>query len=184
MSWVEANIAQRALTPAEEEILVEWTKVMGRHGIPLTQTTIAEYASEISGKAIGLSWASRFMKQHPSLKIKWSTGLEACRARALHPTLVNEFYDMLEEVITEYLIDERNIYNMDEKGVQLGKGSQVAAIVDCDQKDVYSVENGSREPVTIIETVCADGSALHPTVIYQGVHRDLEWGRINPCNTS
>ncbi|KAF5327341.1 hypothetical protein D9619_003974 [Psilocybe cf. subviscida] len=177
-SRVEANIAQRALTPAEEEILVEWAKVMGRRGIPLTQTMIAEYASEISGKAIGLSWASRFMKRHPSLKIKWSTGLEACRARALNPTLVNKFYDMLEEVITEYSIDKRNIYNMDEKGVQLGKGLRVAAIVDRDQKDVYSVENGSREPVTIIETICADGSALHPTVIYQGGWTDQELGSL------
>ena len=73
------------------------------------------------------------------------------------------------DVITEYSIDKKNIYNMDEKGVQLGKGSQVAAIVDQEQKDVYSVEDGNCELVTIIETVCADGSALHPTVIYQGV---------------
>jgi hypothetical protein len=109
------------------------------------------------------------MKQQLSLKTKWTTGLEACHAHALNPTLVCKFYNMLEEVVTEYSIDKRNIYNMDKKGVQLGKGSQVGAIVDREQKDVYLVEDGNIELVTIIETVCADGSALHPTVICQGV---------------
>lgn len=180
-SHIQASIAKRALTPAEEEVLVEWCKVMGRRGIPLTHATVRDHASDISGREIGVSWTARFMKRHPSLKIKWTTGLEACRARSLNATLVNEFYDMLEEVVKEYKIHESDIYNMDEKGIQLGVGGRVAAIVDRDQKDVYQIENGNRELVTMIETVCADGSSLRPTVIYPGKRRDLEWGRNNPC---
>jgi len=70
---------------------------------------------------------------------------------------------------------------MDEKGVQLGLGKRVAAIVDWDQKAVYSVEDGDRELITIIETVCADGTALKPTVIFQGKRTNLAWGSDNPC---
>jgi hypothetical protein len=62
---------------------------------------------------------------------------------------------------------------MDEKGIQLGIGKRVAALIDRDQASVYQIEDGNHELVTIIETVCADGSALH---------RDLEWARNNPCN--
>ncbi|KAF5309952.1 hypothetical protein D9619_010448 [Psilocybe cf. subviscida] len=54
-SQVEASIAQHALTPAEEEILIEWAKVMGWHGIALMHTTIAEYASEISTQPLPAS---------------------------------------------------------------------------------------------------------------------------------
>lgn len=89
---------------------------------------------------------------------------------------------LLTETIEKYDINWKNIYNMDEKGIQMGIGGRVAAIVDCDQKDVYQVENGNRQLVTIIETVSADGHALHPSVIYQGKRRDLEWARHNPCN--
>ncbi|EPQ50600.1 hypothetical protein GLOTRDRAFT_19277, partial [Gloeophyllum trabeum ATCC 11539] len=70
---------------------------------------------------------------------------------------------------------------MDEKGIQMGLGKRVAAIVDRDARTVYQVENGNQELVTIIEAVCADGTALHPSVIYQGQRRDLEWARNNPC---
>jgi hypothetical protein len=42
---------------------------------------------------------------------------------------------------------------------------------------VYSVEDGNRELVTIIEAVCADGRAAAPSVIFQGTRRNPEWGR-------
>lgn len=82
----------------------------------------------------------------------------------------------------EYAIPPENIYNADEKGIQLGVGKSVAAIVDRNQKNVQQVEDGNREMVTIIETVCADGTALPPSVIFQGKRRVLEWGKDNPCD--
>lgn len=57
---------------------------------------------------------------------------------------------------------------MDEKGIQMGIGKHVAAIVDHNQKDTYQVESGNQQLITIIETVSADGEVLHPSVIYQG----------------
>ena len=66
---------------------------------------------------------------------------------------------------------------MDEKGVQLGIGAKIAAIIDREQSSVYSVEDGNRELITIIEAVSATGAALIPSVIFQGVHRNPEWGR-------
>ena len=89
---------------------------------------------------------------------------------------------MLTEVIEEYGILPENLYNMDEKGLQLGIGARATAMIDRDQKTAYSVEDGNRELVTVIETICVDGSILHPSVIFQGVRRNSEWGRNNPCN--
>ena len=69
---------------------------------------------------------------------------------------------------------------MDEKGIQLGVGKQVAAIIDHDQKEVYSLEDGNRELVT--ETVSADRTALPPSFIFKGARINLEWGLDNPCH--
>lgn len=88
---------------------------------------------------------------------------------------------MIEQIITEYNIPPENIYNMDEKGVQLGVGGSVAGIVDRDMRTVYNIENGNREHVTIIETICADGSVLPPSVIFQGKRINATWGKVNPC---
>ena len=71
---------------------------------------------------------------------------------------------------------------MDEKGIQLGLGARVLALVDRDQKTVYQVEDGDRELVTMIECVAADGTAIRPSVVVKGVRRNLEWGRDNPCD--
>jgi hypothetical protein len=173
----EAHIEQQTLSPAEEDVLVKWAKVQGRRGIPMTYSTLTKYASEISGTLIGESWPKRFLARHKDLKVKATTGLEKCRAKALNPTAVRGFYDILGEVVAEFNIDPENIWNMDEKGIQLGIGAKVAAIVDRDQATVYSVEDGNRELVTIIEAVCADGTVLIPSVIFQGARRNLEWGR-------
>lgn len=177
----EAHAHEQALTPVQEEVLVEWIKVMGRRGIPLTATTLREHASDIAGYEIGESWIERFKKRHPDLKVKWTQTLEKSRAASVNPRLVNEFYDLLGEVLEQYSIPPENIYNMDEKGIQLGVGKSMAAFVDRGQKEVYSVEDGNRELVTVIETVSADGFSLQPSVIYQGLRRNLEWGRNNPC---
>jgi hypothetical protein len=173
----EAHVKQQTLSAAEEEILVDWAKVQGRRGVPLTYSTLSLYASEISGKQIGESWPKRFLARHPDLKIKATTSLEKCRAKALNQTAVEGFYKILDEVVREFDIKPENTWNMDEKGVQLGIGAKVAAIIDRDQAAVYSVEDGNRELVTIIEAVCANGTTLIPSVIFQGVRRNLEWGR-------
>jgi hypothetical protein len=168
---------QWALSVAEEEVVVEWAKVLGRWGVPMTYSTLTKYASEISGRHIGESWHKRFLTRHPDLKVKATSGLEKCRAKALNKTAVEGYFNILEEVVHEYHIKLGNQWNMDEKGVQLGIGAKVAATIDRDQATVYSVEDGNRELVTIIEAVCADGRALSPSVIFQGTWRNPEWGR-------
>jgi hypothetical protein len=178
----EAHVDEQLLTPAQEEILAKWIKVQGRRGVPMTYTSVSQAAREISGKPVGEAWPKRFCMRHPDLKMKKTTGLEKARAKALNQSVVHEFFDMLADVIKEYDILPENLYNMDEKGIQLGIGAKITAMIDHDQKIVYSIEDGNRELVTVIECICADGSILHPSIIFQGLRRNSEWGRNNPCN--
>jgi len=178
----EAHEHEKTLTFAAEEALVEWIKEMGRRGVPLHASAVAKHASVISGNNVGEHWVQRFRVRHPELKAKWTSGLERCRAQALNPTAVADFYDTLHDMIEKHDIPKENIYNMDEKGIQLGVGGRVLALVDRDQKNVQQIEDGNRELVTVIECVCADGTAIRPSVVFKGVRRNLEWGRDNPCD--
>ncbi|KAJ7735333.1 hypothetical protein B0H16DRAFT_1242397, partial [Mycena metata] len=62
--------------------------------------------------------------------------LEECRARSLNRPTVHDYFELLGDVIRQYDIKPKNIWNMDEKGIQLGVGERVRALVDRDQKVV------------------------------------------------
>lgn len=64
----------------------------------------------------------------------------------------------------------------------MGVGARTQVLVDRDQKTVQSTEHGNRDLVTIIETVCADGTSLPPAVIFEGARINMNWGRVNPAN--
>ncbi|KAF7367161.1 DDE-domain-containing protein [Mycena sanguinolenta] len=211
---VEAHAHERVVSVVQEQVLVEWIKIVGRRGFPLSLETVGAYASAICGTTVGKSWPERFKARHPDLKVKWTTSLEECRAHALNPVVVNQYFTLLKETIDQYDIQFKNIYNMDEKGIQLGVGDRIKALVDRDQKTVQQIHNGNRDLVTIIECICADGTsvgtalatptsrlaasqvtasvtwptldgtALHPSVVFEGVRRDLNWGADNPANAS
>lgn len=108
--------------------------------------------------------------------MKKATGLEKAQVKALNQFVVDEFFDMLTDVIQEYNITPGNIYNMDEKGIQLRISARITAMINQDQKAVYSIEDGNRELVTVIKCICTDGSTIHPSVIFQGQRQNSEWG--------
>jgi len=39
------------------------------------------------------------MERHPDLKVKKTSTLEECRAQSLNPTVVAQFYDMVDDLI-------------------------------------------------------------------------------------
>ena len=178
----KAHEHQHLIPVVMENLIVEWIKVQGRRGVPVTYRTLTQYVSEITGKHVGTSWPKRFMKRHPNIKIKNTVPLEKARAKALNKDNVDGFFSILKELLDEYTITLENIWNMDEKGIQLGIGVRTAVLVEREQKLVYSIEDGNREFVTVIEAVCADGTAMCPSIIFQGQRRNPEWGRDNPCN--
>jgi hypothetical protein len=62
------------------------------------------------------------------------------------------------------------MYNMDEKGLLMGKTSRTHRIFNramWDRGELQAaIKDGSREWVTILATICADGTALDPSLIY------------------
>ncbi|KAJ7198121.1 hypothetical protein GGX14DRAFT_341898, partial [Mycena pura] len=62
--------------------------------------------------------------------------LEECRAKSLNRAAVHDYFTILSDTIDRYNIKPKNIYNMDEKGIQLGIGDKVKVLVDRDQKVV------------------------------------------------
>lgn len=178
----EGQEIRMKLTRAQETILVEWIKSLGHRSVPWTPQIIREKASLIAGVYIGIGWVYRFLPRHPDLKSRITVGLESCRAQALNRTTTSEFFEMLQNTITQYDIKPENLYNMDEKGVQMGLGARARVLVDRNQKTVYMKTDGNRELVTLVECVCADGTALDPLAIFKGKRTNPQWAQGNCIN--
>lgn len=157
-------------------------KGYGATGHATQCTALADYALDIAGVSISPTWVKHFKACHPDLHVKWTQNLEQYCAWALNHTTLRVFFMLLKELVKKYKIPVENIYNMDKKGIQLSIGACIGAFIDCDQANVYNIKHGSRELVTIIKTVCADGLFLWPSVIYQAMHHDHEWSQNNPCD--
>ncbi|CAK5273436.1 unnamed protein product [Mycena citricolor] len=154
----------------DQQLLTKPTEagVCGQRGMPMSLKTVEDLGTQLAGRPVGRSWAQRFKSRHANeLTVRWTQQLEKCRANNLNTTTVNQYFDLLGNTIEKYDIKPSNIYNMDEKGIQLGLSGRAQVLVDRDQKVVRRVTDGDRELVTVIETVCADGSSLAPTVIFR-----------------
>jgi hypothetical protein len=59
-------------------------------------------------------------------------------------------------------------YNIDETGFRIGVINGRTVITHLNTKAVYLSDPDNREPLTAVETVCADGSTIPPMLILKG----------------
>lgn len=200
LTRLEAHVQQQILAPGQEDALAAWIKAQGRRGLPLTGALIEAKVFALVGITPGENWIYRFRKRHPDLKVslpflpipssltldlqaRWTVPLESNRGQALNRANVASFYDILADINElNSGIPPENIYNMDEKGVQLGIGDgHQRVLIDRAQRYATTLTDGGKEMVTVLETVCADGSAtVRPYILYKGKRLQNAWYRDNP----
>jgi hypothetical protein len=80
---------------------------------------------------------------------------------------LKSFFIEYQNTLTKYGIKRaKYIYNMDESGVRVGCPTSEIVIVPTHVKELYTASPENRKSITIIETICADGSPpLPPAVI-------------------
>ena len=86
---------------------------------------------------------------------------------------VSAAHKRIQNLLKEYEL--RNIYNMDEKGIQRGGGRKVQNIkyfVPRGRRTNYKLRSANLELVTIIECVSADGGNILPGFIFAGKELD------------
>lgn len=94
------------------------------------------------------------------------------------------YYNTLEMLERDYNIPRENWYGADETAVSLGLLAKEQVIGPKGQRLQYKQQNGDREMITVLETICADGSTLRPTVVFKGKNLLKKWGVDNPCKAS
>jgi hypothetical protein len=165
--------AQRFLTPGENLALLEHIHNLTECGLPPTCSMVHNIATEIKGRAPGKNWVSRWLNQNTSsLGSRYLQALDIERKRADSVQYYRAYFGMMERKIKQYNVLPENVYNMDEKGFLIGylkKSRRVYSKSAWEGGKVGQVmQDGNREWITIVATICGDGTALPPCLIYQG----------------
>ena len=143
-----------------------------RQGLPPTRALIQNFASGVAESPLSESWVTRLISRHSIYLIsKWTAGMDNNRHQADSGAKYSLYFDLLRDKITQYNIDPRHTYNMDEKGFLIGitgRSKRVFSRRMWEGKEVRAaIQDGSREWITLLACVCADGSHLPPSLIYQ-----------------
>lgn len=181
----EAHIKEQLLTVAEEETICKWIRYMGMTGHPISKEVLRVKVASIStvlqkkrmqtGETClpGKNWIYRFLERNPHLQLKRPTGLDPKRAQCFNRTVVERHFQLLGDFLKTHDIPWENVYNMDEKGIQLGGGRKLdntKFLYSRAQRNRVKLQNADLELVTTIECVGADGSILKPGFVFCGKH--------------
>ena len=175
----------RKLSELEEDTLSRWILDMYQRGLPL-QISDARYLAQLLLSArlktpekatIGELWVNRFIKRRPELKSKYTRQYDHQRAKCEDPELIKSWFIRVHETIQKYGIAEKDIYNMDETGFQMGVASTAKVICGSETRDshVKSIQPGNREWITAIIAISASGSILPPQIILAGKKHQSQW---------
>ncbi|KAF2849415.1 hypothetical protein T440DRAFT_399091, partial [Plenodomus tracheiphilus IPT5] len=126
---------------------------------------IRNFGSQIAKKELGKHWADSYIQRYQvDLISRWTTGIDRTRHQADSALKYNLYFKLLSDKIKQYGVEPRHTYNMDEKGFLLGVVTRSKRVFS---RRLYQegrlrsiIQDGSREWITLLACICADGTAL------------------------
>ena len=158
------------LPPQQELELAQYIEELHKRGLPPTREMIQNFASEIYGNTVSMSWVERFLHRNQDhLIYHWAPTIDRVRHQADSIDKYNSYFDVLHHKMEEHKIERRLTFNMDEKGFLIGVQNRSKRVFS---KPVWvkdgaraALQDGNREWITIIPTICADGTTLPTSII-------------------
>ena len=129
----------------------------------------------------GKDWIREFMNRN-NLSLKKANMISSARkSSTANPFIIYDFYDVIENIITENNLSAAQIWNCDESGfphdpakcMSIGPKGEVCYKVTC---------GAGRENTTALAVVSAAGRVLDPLIIFKGKNFQSTWRGTRPLN--
>ncbi|KAF2422142.1 hypothetical protein EJ08DRAFT_726312 [Tothia fuscella] len=185
---------QCILTNIQQLLLVDHVNDWVHKGLAPTPAIVCNFAADIGGKVPGKNWVSRFVFKHRDrLASEFLQTIDHSRIKADNPYKYKLYFEkvfsllaycvcsnnrQVAKKIHEYKILPQNTYNMDEKGFLIGVLQKTRRIftksANLNGPNRGAGQDGSREWITYITTICQDRSYIPPTLIYPAVSSNIQ----------
>ncbi|XP_026185028.1 tigger transposable element-derived protein 6-like isoform X2 [Mastacembelus armatus] len=162
------------ITSADEELLVEFSLYMSKHGFPLTKQQLVSFASSIYKRQhrrvafskLGQTWWLNFRKrQEKNITIQPADNVVRGRTVCVRKEAVDQFFHLLNTVMDTHGLRDKphQIFNCNETGFQLGRKR---VILPKSASLGYKPAPGSRDHVSVLACFSAAGDDIPPFIIY------------------
>ena len=172
-------LKQRLMHPRDEAELVQYVKGLTERHLMPTRQMLKNFAAPIIGREPSDSWVTDFINRNSDTLITaWTTPMEKDRHKADRGDKYRLYFELLHQKIAQYDLEPAHTYNMDEKGFAIGVTGRSKRIFDKvlhgKKHFKQSLHDGNREWVTLLATICGDGSVLPPGIIYAAAGRAVQ----------
>ncbi|XP_029924453.1 tigger transposable element-derived protein 1-like [Myripristis murdjan] len=162
------------ITSADEEVLVEFSLYMSKHGFPLTKQQLVSFASSIYRRQhrrvafskLGQTWWLNFRKrQEKNITIQQVDSIVRGRTMCVRKEAVDQFFHLLTTVMDASGLREKphQIFNCNETGFQLGRKR---VILPKSASVGYKPAPGTRDHISVLACFSAAGDDIPPFLIY------------------
>jgi hypothetical protein len=165
------NQGKQLLSPAQESVVVDWIDHRAQTAKPLDPTELRSFAYDMAGVVPGKNWHLRFEARHPALTLSKPSALDPKRAQNFNLANITGYFELIQQVKTSYpTLPPEHIWNMDEKGIQLGGGRKNSPkkyyrLRSLKKSKFYRLRSDNLELVTIIECISASGVSMPPSFV-------------------
>lgn len=118
------------------------------------------------------------------LQTHWRKPLDTQCAQGMNPEAKKQWFELVETFVVKAGIRKEDLYGMDETAAPLTASETERVVGGRGVKTQHKSGVADRENVTAIVTICADGTTLHPTIIFKGQAFQKKWGNNNVAGTS
>jgi hypothetical protein len=187
----DAHAHEMIMTEQQEKDLAEWISDLDRRHQPPSIPRCRMMANEIlrhskSDATISRNWMYKFFKRHPDIGTLTGDPHEAVRVNQATEQNVRAWFDLFRQQRDRYRVLDRNIHNMDEHGLCIGKINPrrvVGKIRDewgRPRKRTKMRNSQDREWASIVECISAGATCVTPLIIFEGINVNINWAPDNP----
>jgi hypothetical protein len=172
----------RKLSDLEEQTIIQFIIDLDSRGFPPRLRGVEEMANRLladrDASPVGKRWASNFVRRHKELKTRFFRKYDYQRAKCEDPTVIRNWFRLIENTIAKYGIRLDDIYNFDETGFMMGMIASGMVVTGAERRGrPKSVQPGNREWVTVIQAEL-QSTPLNPLAEL------VEWMDLNPRSPS
>ena len=149
-SWQDSWANSYKLSKHKETIIVQYILDLDSQAFPLQMHKVEDMANQIlnswNAPRVGKNWTSNFVQWQSELKTRFNRRIDYQRVQCEDPDVYNRWFQLVQNTINKYRIQDEDIYNFNKTGFCMGQITSEMVITSAErQSQPRAAQQGNQE---------------------------------------